>query len=201
MMRNHMHPVEIAFQSEEEIWQIVGVSSIWFQNASGSIKLLSDSTLVHSLLASTLGLFLGTIYSVPPFRMKRFPVATFLIIATVRGFLLNFGVYHATRAALGLPFQWSAHVAFITYFVTLFALVIAITKDLPDVEGDRKASYGIEILLRGCIELYDTAGDSTDEAMTNVKSGDYDSVKVNLNAALDARSDCQDGFMERKQHI
>ncbi|XWS56128.1 hypothetical protein CRYUN_Cryun09bG0059800 [Craigia yunnanensis] len=86
----------------------------------------------------SLGLFLGTIYSVPPFRMKRFPVAAFLIIATVRGFLLNFGVYYATRTALGLPFQWSAPVAFITTFVTLFALVIAITKDLPDVEGDRK---------------------------------------------------------------
>ncbi|CAL1370882.1 unnamed protein product [Linum trigynum] len=85
-----------------------------------------------------LGLFLGTIYSVPPFRMKRFAVAAFLIIATVRGFLLNFGVYHATRAALGLPFEWSYPVAFITSFVTLFALVIAITKDLPDVEGDRK---------------------------------------------------------------
>ncbi|KAI6700067.1 hypothetical protein NL676_014391 [Syzygium grande] len=28
------------------------------------------------------GFFLGTIYSVPPFRMKRFPVAAFLIIAT-----------------------------------------------------------------------------------------------------------------------
>ena len=25
----------------------------------------------------------------------------------VRGFLLNFGVYSAGRAALGLPFQWS----------------------------------------------------------------------------------------------
>ncbi|RVX09537.1 Homogentisate solanesyltransferase, chloroplastic [Vitis vinifera] len=152
-----------------------------------------------------LGLVLGTIYSVPPFRMKRFPVAAFLIIATVRGFLLNFGVYYATRAALGLPFMWrcvnpllaepvlkpegsipvwicqwwnltqnfhmdtkisylnlfviiipifptvkklpnfnnlictcSAPVVFITTFVTLFALVIAITKDLPDVEGDRK---------------------------------------------------------------
>ncbi|CAN1144294.1 Homogentisate solanesyltransferase, chloroplastic [Linum perenne] len=84
------------------------------------------------------GLFLGTIYSVPPFRMKRFAVAAFLIIATVRGFLLNFGVYYATRAALGLPFEWSYPVAFITSFVTLFALVIAITKDLPDVEGDRK---------------------------------------------------------------
>ncbi|XP_021804465.1 homogentisate solanesyltransferase, chloroplastic [Prunus avium] len=86
----------------------------------------------------SLGLFLGTMYSVPPFRMKRFPVAAFLIIATVRGFLLNFGVYYATRAALGLQFEWSSPVAFITTFVTLFALVIAITKDLPDVEGDRK---------------------------------------------------------------
>ncbi|XP_042480104.1 probable homogentisate phytyltransferase 2, chloroplastic [Macadamia integrifolia] len=85
-----------------------------------------------------LGLFLGSIYSVPPFRLKRFPVAAFLIIATVRGFLLNFGVYYATRAALGLTFEWSTAVAFITAFVTLFALVIAITKDLPDVEGDRK---------------------------------------------------------------
>lgn len=86
----------------------------------------------------SLGLFLGTIYSVPPLRMKRFPVVAFLIIATVRGFLLNFGVYYATRAALGLSFQWSYPVGFITSFVTLFALVIAITKDLPDVEGDRK---------------------------------------------------------------
>lgn len=86
----------------------------------------------------SLGLFLGTIYSVPPFRMKRFAVVAFLIIATVRGFLLNFGVYYATRAALGLTFEWSSAVAFITTFVTVFALVIAITKDLPDVEGDRK---------------------------------------------------------------
>ena len=53
------------------------------------------------------GLFLGTIYSVPPLRLKRFAVPAFLIIATVRGFLLNFGVYSAVRAALGLEFQWS----------------------------------------------------------------------------------------------
>lgn len=53
------------------------------------------------------GLFLGTIYSVPPLRLKRFAVPAFLIISTVRGFLLNFGVYSATRAALGLDFKWS----------------------------------------------------------------------------------------------
>lgn len=37
-----------------------------------------------------LGLFLGTIYSVPPFRMKRFAVVAFLIIATVCLFLYVF---------------------------------------------------------------------------------------------------------------
>eukprot|EP00850_Spirogloea_muscicola_P020848 SM000228S07388 [mRNA] locus=s228:158642:162445:- [translate_table: standard] len=92
--------------------------------------------LITSLYA--LGLFLGTIYSVPPFRLKQYALPAFLIIATVRGVLLNFGVYYATRAALRLPFTWSPSIVFITIFVTVFATVIAITKDLPDVEGDRK---------------------------------------------------------------
>jgi len=84
------------------------------------------------------GLFLGTIYSVPPLRLKRSAVAAFMIIATVRGVLLNFGVYHATTAAIGLPFSWSPPILFITIFVTVFAVAISITKDLADIEGDRK---------------------------------------------------------------
>ena len=56
----------------------------------------------------------------------------------MRGFLLNFGVHHATTAALGLPFRWSPPIVFITCFVTLFAVVISITKDLADIEGDKK---------------------------------------------------------------
>ncbi|KAI3706512.1 hypothetical protein L6452_24308 [Arctium lappa] len=119
----------------------LSVQSAWFLVLSFAvvgviIVGMNFGSLITSLYC--LGLFLGSIYSVPPFRMKRFPVVAFLIIATVRGFLLNFGVYYAVRAALGLTFQWSSPVAFITTFVTLFALVIAITKDLPDVEGDRK---------------------------------------------------------------
>jgi homogentisate solanesyltransferase len=56
-----------------------------------------------------------------------------------RGFLLNFGVYYATREALGLTFSWSPPVAFLARFMTVFAAVIAVTKDLPDVEGDKTA--------------------------------------------------------------
>ena len=53
------------------------------------------------------------------------------------GFLLNFGVYYATREALGLGFLWSAPVAFLARFMTVYASVIAVTKDLGDIEGDR----------------------------------------------------------------
>ncbi len=43
----------------------------------------------------------------PVRRLKRFAVPAFLIIACVRGFLLNFGVYNATKAAIGAPASWS----------------------------------------------------------------------------------------------
>ncbi|KAL0405051.1 UNVERIFIED_CONTAM: putative homogentisate phytyltransferase 2, chloroplastic [Sesamum radiatum] len=125
-------PIAAGDLSEKSAWFLVLLLAV----AGLLIVGLNFGPFITSLYC--IGLFLGTIYSVPPFRMKRFPVAAFLIIATVRGFLLNYGVYYATRAALGLTFEWSSPVAFITTFVTLFALVIAITKDLPDVEGDRK---------------------------------------------------------------
>jgi len=125
-------PIAAGDLSVTEAWFLV----LLFAAVGVAIVGLNFGPFISALYC--LGLFLGTIYSVPPFRLKRFPVAAFLIIATVRGFLLNFGVYYATRAALGLKFQWSPSVVFITMFVTLFAMVIAITKDLPDVEGDRK---------------------------------------------------------------
>jgi homogentisate solanesyltransferase len=83
------------------------------------------------------GWTLGAIYSIPPFRTKKNPILAGLTIATVRGFLLNFGVYFAVRDAVGAPFQWSPKVSFIARFMTSFATVIAVTKDLPDIEGDK----------------------------------------------------------------
>lgn len=86
----------------------------------------------------SLGVVLGTLYSVPPIQLKRIPLFAGSIIAFVRGFLLNFGVYYAVREALGVPFKWNPVVMFISTFMTIFASVIAVTKDLPDIEGDRK---------------------------------------------------------------
>jgi homogentisate solanesyltransferase len=83
------------------------------------------------------GTFMGTAYSVPPFRLKsRGPIFAGLTIACCRGFLLNFGVYYAVLESLKVPFTWSPGVSFMARFMTGFAGVIAVTKDLPDVAGD-----------------------------------------------------------------
>lgn len=125
--------------------------------AAGMVAvLLNYGALISSLYA--FGLFIGWAYSVPPLRLKRSAFMAFLCIATVRGFLLNFGVHYATQAALhgwgrgvlsgvfggaaaaaaATPIAWSPPVIFITVFVTVFATAIAVTKDLPDAEGDRR---------------------------------------------------------------
>lgn len=84
------------------------------------------SPLIFRLYA--FGLTIGGLYSVPPFQFKRFAVMAGLIIACVRGFLLNFGVYYAVREALGMPFRWNPAVLFLARFMTVFACVIAVTK-------------------------------------------------------------------------
>ena len=43
-----------------------------------------------------------------------------------------------TREALGLTFLWSAPVSFLARFMTVYAAVIAVTKDLCDIKGDRE---------------------------------------------------------------
>ena len=107
-----------------------------FAILGGGIVAVNFEPLITGLYA--FGLFLGTLYSVPPMRLKRSPWAAFIIIAIVRGVLLNFGVHHATTAAIGLPFVWSPPIMFITTFVTVFAICISICKDLSDIEGDKQ---------------------------------------------------------------
>ena len=55
-----------------------------FALAAGGLALTAANfgSAITSLYA--FGLFLGTIYSVPPLRLKRFAIPAFLIIATVR---------------------------------------------------------------------------------------------------------------------
>merc|ERR1719453_1330345 len=125
-------PIAAGRISPKAAWAIVLGSGL---AALGIVK-AAFSPLIFALFA--FGTAIGGLYSVPPIQLKRFPLAAGLTIATCRGFLLNFGVYYATREALGLGWIWSAPVTFLARFMTIYASLIAVTKDLPDVEGDRK---------------------------------------------------------------
>ncbi|GAB5368365.1 hypothetical protein AAMO2058_001313000 [Amorphochlora amoebiformis] len=128
-------PIAAGELSAKIAWLLVVASGV----AGLALCKLKFGTLIFSLYS--FGLAIGTIYSIPPFYLKQNPIAAGIIIATVRGFLLNFGVYYAAREALGLGFLWSPAVSFVARFMTVFALVIAATKDLPDVKGDKQ--YGV----------------------------------------------------------
>ncbi|CAM9272393.1 unnamed protein product, partial [Phaeothamnion confervicola] len=88
----------------------VGIGLVAAPAACGSMPLLA--TLVASAV-------IGTAYSMPPVRLKRFPSLAAVCILTVRGSVINIGFYaHARAAAFGLRDAASA-------------------SDVPDVEGDR----------------------------------------------------------------
>jgi len=91
---------------------------------------------VPLLVTVVLGLLIGTAYSVPPMRLKRYPTAAALSIITVRGPVLTLGVYlHFT----GGPVRGSVVMLAVT--AALFGLVVAVLKDVPDRRGD--TAHGI----------------------------------------------------------
>ena len=93
------------------------------------------------LLATVVtSLLMGTAYSLPPIRLKRFPFWASFCIFTVRGVVINLGIFlHFNR---GWPV---IHEVFaLTIFVLVFTFAIAIFKDIPDIEGDRQ--YNITTL-------------------------------------------------------
>ena len=129
-------PIAAKLLTKERAWQLIITCIL----TGITIVKTKFSPLIFALYC--VGIVFGTIYSIPPLHLKRFPILAGLTIAIVRGFLLNFGVYYAVREALNIPFIWNPVVGFISGFMTVFASVIAITKDLPDVEGDKK--YNID---------------------------------------------------------
>jgi homogentisate phytyltransferase / homogentisate geranylgeranyltransferase len=83
-------------------------------------------------------LVIGTAYSLPPLRLKRFPFWASFCILAVRGAIVNLGLFlHFSDRALQ-PLQILPQVWALTGFVLLFSIAIAIFKDIPDLEGDRR---------------------------------------------------------------
>ena len=86
-------------------------------------------------------LAIGTAYSSPPLRLKRFPAAAAASISVVRACVVNVGVYLHFAGSLGRRGELSplpGPIVALTLFVLPFSFAIAVLKDVPDAEGDRR---------------------------------------------------------------
>ncbi|MBE9237125.1 homogentisate phytyltransferase [Anabaena aphanizomenioides LEGE 00250] len=84
-----------------------------------------------------ISLLIGTAYSLPPIRLKQFPFWAALCIFSVRGTIVNLGLFlHFSwlfQRSQGIP----SAVWVLTAFILVFTFAIAIFKDIPDLEGDK----------------------------------------------------------------
>jgi homogentisate phytyltransferase / homogentisate geranylgeranyltransferase len=90
-------------------------------------------------------LAIGTAYSSPPLRLKRFPALAAASISIVRACVVNVGVYlHFASSLGGRPALSDIpdSVVALTLFVLPFSFAIAVLKDVPDAEGDRRFRIG-----------------------------------------------------------
>lgn len=101
---------------------------------------LSLSWLVGPFLFGmvAISLAIGTAYSLPPIRLKRFPFLAAICIFSVRGAIVNLGLFLHFAWVLQaeksiLPAVWA-----LTWFILVFTIAIAIFKDIPDIDGDRQ---------------------------------------------------------------
>ncbi len=118
---------ELSVHSAKRIVLISGILSIGLSLTQG----------VYLFLVVFISLVLGTTYSLPPFRLKRYPFWASFSIFVVRGFVINLGLYLHFSTLLAHNVNIPPYIWALTFFMFGLSLVIAWYKDLPDLEGDR----------------------------------------------------------------
>ncbi|MDY6803978.1 MAG: homogentisate phytyltransferase [Cyanobacteriota bacterium] len=153
--------------------------------ATGILALLLSLFQGPFLLATVaVSLTIGTAYSLPPIRLKRFPFWAALCIFTVRGVIVNLGLFchlqwvaerinnYGVNIESGLPeiqrIAWLPTARFnlpeipptvwaLTGFILVFTFAIAIFKDIPDIEGDRQYNISTLTIKAGTKTVFDLA--------------------------------------------
>jgi homogentisate phytyltransferase / homogentisate geranylgeranyltransferase len=120
---------EFSRQQAQLIIAVTGILALLFAGLLGLWLFLMVGT----------SLAIGTAYSLPPIRLKRFPFWAALCIFSVRGAIVNLGLFlHFNDRFLGTVVFPPAPVWALTLFIVVFTFAIAIFKDIPDMEGDKQ---------------------------------------------------------------
>ncbi len=140
---NQLYDIEIDRINKPDLPLASGKFSItqgkWIIGITGILAIVLSALLGRWLFATVLtSLAIGTAYSVPPIRFKQFPLMAAICILTVRGCIVNLGIFsHFNRVLIGTD-NLPSSIWILTLFILVFTIAIAIFKDVPDLEGDRK---------------------------------------------------------------
>lgn len=116
--------------SQRQGWTIASIAGL----LALVLSALQGKFLVATVWTS---LLIGTAYSLPPVRLKQFPFWAALCIFSVRGAIVNLGLFLHFNQQFGGAAQIPPTVWALTLFILVFTFAIAIFKDIPDIEGDR----------------------------------------------------------------
>ncbi len=136
---------EFSRQQAQRIVAVTGLLALLFAGLLGPWLFLMVS----------ISLAIGTAYSLPPVRLKRFPFWAALCIFLVRGAIVNLGLFLHFSDSLALASLQASRLSgnvllppapvwALTLFIVVFTFAIAIFKDIPDIEGDKR--YNISTL-------------------------------------------------------
>ncbi|KAK7291879.1 hypothetical protein RIF29_07384 [Crotalaria pallida] len=127
---------EYSFRTGVAIVASFSILSFWLGWVVGSWPLF---------WALSVSFVLGTVYSinVPFLRWKRFAVLAAMCILVVRAVIVQLAFFlHMQIYVYKRPVVFSRPLIFATAFMSFFSVVIALFKDIPDIEGDK--IFGIQ---------------------------------------------------------
>jgi homogentisate phytyltransferase / homogentisate geranylgeranyltransferase len=142
---NQLYDIEIDRVNKPHLPLASGAFSVpqgkWIIGITGILAIAIAIAAICSpwLLATVLiSIILGTAYSAPPIRLKRFSLMAAFCILAVRGFVVNVGLFTYFNQSLTQVLSFPPIVWIITLFILVFTIAIAIFKDVPDMAGDQE---------------------------------------------------------------
>ncbi len=156
---NQLYDVEIDRINKPELPLASGKFTIGqgklIVSIAGILALLTASLSGIWLFATVAtSLIIGTAYSSPPVRLKQFPFWAAFCILTVRGVIVNIGLFLHYGDKLNGKEALNPYVWTLTLFILLFTVAIAIFKDVPDLEGDRQFNINTFTLVIGKLAVF-----------------------------------------------
>jgi homogentisate phytyltransferase / homogentisate geranylgeranyltransferase len=140
---NQLYDIEIDRVNKPDLPLASGKFSIaqgkWIVGITGILAIVIGAFLGKWLLGTVLvSLAIGSAYSLPPIRFKQYPLLAAICILTVRGCIVNLGLFSHFNVIFAGTEIVPPTIWVLTLFILVFTIAIAIFKDVPDLEGDRQ---------------------------------------------------------------